>query len=112
MLPCRGQGDIIGVVLAGGTGQGEGSRTDHSVSALPPHLCSLGECPSWLTSPLHDSPLHMVQGGPLPEVLGVLDLPDCPEGKKKWDHCRSEFSPVGAGDVPREIRPRQCQWLL
>lgn len=60
------------------------AQQDHSVPALPSHLCSLAKCPPWLTSPLHDSPLHMVQGGSLPEVLGVLDLPDCPEGKKKW----------------------------
>lgn len=91
------------------TGRGQ---QGHSVPALPPQPRSLGECPPWLTSPWHDSPLHMVQGGSLPEVLGVLGLPDCPEGRKKWDHCRNGFSPVGAWGVPRKGRPRQCQRLL
>lgn len=35
VLPCRGQGDIIGVVLAGGTGQGGGSRATQSQHCHP-----------------------------------------------------------------------------
>ena len=108
--PAGDKGALLGWCLLV-TQDREGAAGPLSPStATPPPLP--GECPPWLTLPLHDSPLHMVQGGSLPEVLGVLGLPDCPEGRKKWDHCRNEFSPVGAGSVPRESRPRQCQQLL
>lgn len=59
----------------------------------------------------HSPPLHTVRGGSLPEVLGVPGLPGCPEGRKRWGHCRGAFSPVGAWGVPRERTPRQCQQL-
>lgn len=61
--------------------------------------------PSSLGCPLHDSPLHVVQGGSLPEVLGVPGLLGCPEGRKTWGHCRDGLSPVGAWCVPWERRP-------
>lgn len=89
---------------------GEGAVGQHSPStATPP--CSLGGCLPQLISPLHDSPLHVVRGGSLPEVLGVPGLPGCPEGRKRWGYCRDGFSLVGAWCVPWERRPRQCQRL-
>lgn len=90
------------------TGRGQWGSV---VPALPPHPGSLGGCPPWLTSPLHDSPLYVSWSGSLPEVLGVLGLPGCPEGRKTWGHCRDGFSPVGVWGVSWERRPRQYQQL-
>lgn len=95
-LPCRGQGDIkLGrCLLVAQDGEGAVGQHGPSTATSP---CSLGGRLPLLTSPLHDSPLPMARGGSLPGVLGVLGLPGCPEGRKRWGHCRDGFSPVSPG---------------